>query len=335
MTRMASDRSFAKAVLATVAYADMFDFPLRRPEIQRDLIGVAAPASQMMDMVDALLRCGDLAADGPYLVLPGRSGLAEVRRSREERAARLLPHARRFGHLIGQLPFVRMVALTGSLAAGNPNDKADIDYLIVTAPDRLWSVRAASVALVRLARRGGVHLCPNYLLSTHALPLDHHDLFTAHELLQAVPLTGTSVYRRFLACNVWAARWLPNRYRRCATMPLQLPGGGRLQAWNECLLSGRLGAGLERWEASRKQRRLAGQGAGRFTADLCEGHFGQSRRLALADFERRCRQFGIVLAGAADDQGAPLPAFPGRPLGAAAPGQEHAAKGNVIPLEAR
>jgi hypothetical protein len=301
MTGLAPDQSFADAVLATVAYADMFDFPLRRPEIQRDLIGVAAPASRTLAMMETLLREGDLAADGPYLALPGRRGLADLRRGREARATRLWPVAQRFGHLIGRLPFVRLVAVTGSLAAGNPDDGADIDYLIVTAPGRLWSVRAAAVALVRLARRGGVDLCPNYLLSTDALALDHHDLFTAHELLQARPLLGAATYRRFLDGNVWAARRLPNRYRQCATLPLERIDGVRQSAWGERLLAGGLGARLERWEAGRKQRRLAGLGAGRFTADLCEGHFGQSRRRTLGAFEQHCRRLGIVPPGIVGD----------------------------------
>jgi hypothetical protein len=300
MLGLVPDRPFAEAVLATVAYADMFDFPLRRPEIQRDLIGVAAPPDQTMAMVDVLLRGGDLAEDGPYLVLRGRSGLADVRRGRAARAAHLWPLAKRFGHIIGQFPFVRMVALTGSLAAGNPDDRADIDYLVVTAPGRLWSVRALAVALVRLARRAGVQLCPNYLLTTRALALDDHDLFTAHELLQARPLAGAAVYRQFLAGNAWATRWLPNRYRLCAEMPGQFAGGGRSRFWSERLLSGHLGTRLEEWEATRKQRRLAGQGGGRFTADICEGYLGRSRRQVLIAFEQQCRRLGIVSPAALD-----------------------------------
>jgi hypothetical protein len=339
-----SDRPLLDAARATVAYADLFDFPLERREVHRDLIGIAAAEAATITAIDTLLARGDLAADGAYLVLPGRRGLAQVRAERQARAARLWPAARRLGRLLGRFPFVRMVALTGSLAASNPDARADIDFLIITAPDRLWTVRAMAVALVRLARQGGVHLCPNYLLSTRALALDHRDLFTAHELLQAMPLSGAAVYRRLLDSNPWAAQWLPNRYRQRRRAALALPGGGRFQAVGEGLLAGRWGRRLERWEGRRKQQRLRGEhppsGTSRFTADICEGHYGRSRGLALVDFARRCRQVGIVPPGPAGDldgflPSAPLtPSVPEPPRAGAAPGPRRAARAPLVPLRA-
>jgi hypothetical protein len=338
MHHLVPDRPLLDATRATVAYADMFDFPLDRREIQRDLIGIAAPEQLVSAAIDALLQRGDLAPDAAYLVLPGRRGLAQVREERQARAARLCPSAERLGRLLGQFPFVRMVALTGSLAAGNPNDRADIDYLLVTTPGRLWTVRAMAVALVRLARRRGVQLCPNYLLSTRALALDHRDLFTAHELLQARPLAGAGVYHRLLGKNAWAAHWLPNRYQQRREAALALPGRSRFQTWCEGLLAGRWARRFERWEGQRKQQRLRGQnmpsGTGRFTADICEGHFGQSRRLALADFTQRCRQVGIAPPGAAGDIDGLFPSLAARPPVDAAPGLQPAARASLVPLGA-
>jgi hypothetical protein len=344
MHHLGPDRPLLDAVRATVAYADLFDFPLERREVHRDLIGIAAAGAATTAAVDTLLARGDLAADGAYLVLPGRRGLAQVRAERQARAAHLWPVARRLGSLLGRFPFVRMVALTGSLAAGNPDAGADIDVLIITAPDHLWTVRAMAVALVRLARHGGVHLCPNYLLSTRALALGHRDLFTAHELLQATPLSGAGVYRRLLDSNPWAARWLPNGYRQRREAALALPGGGWFQAVGEGLLAGRLGRRLEGWEGRRKQQRLRGErppsGTGRFSADICEGHYGRSRHTALVDFARRCRQVGIVLPGPAGDldgflpSAPPTPSVPEPPRAGAAPGPRRAARAPMVPLRA-
>ena len=296
MSIPSSEVFLGDAVTATIAYADLFDFPLEPGEIWRDLIGLATSPDQTRGTIDGLLASGSLALDGPYVVLPGRAGLAGIRRARREHAARLWPTACRLGTLLGRIPFVRMVAVTGSLAAENPDADADLDYLIITAPGRLWLVRAMAVALVRLGRPVGVRLCPNYLLSTRVLELDHRELFTAHELLQAVPIVGRATYHEMLDRNAWAARWLPNRFQRAMTSPEGPPNRSRVQRFGELMLGGSLGKHLEAWEGRRKRARLgAVGGTARFTADVCEGHYDSHRQRVLGEFRVRCAHLGVEL----------------------------------------
>lgn len=287
-------RSLEDSITATIIYADLFDFPLEPGEIWRDLIGLAASPDQTRGTIDRLLASGVLVFDRPYLVLPHRAGLAEIRKARRENASRLWPIARRLGALLGTIPFVRMVAVTGSLAAENPGAEADLDYLIITAPGRLWLARAMAVALVRLARPAGVRLCPNYLLSTRVLELDHQDLFTAHELLQAVPIVGDATYHHMLDRNRWSARWLPNRFHHAMASPVGRPVGSRVKRLGESALGGSVGKRLEGWEARRKRSRLgAVVSTARFTADVCEGHYDHHRQRVLGEFRARCEQMGI------------------------------------------
>ncbi len=285
------------AICSTVVYADIFDFPLRPEEIHRDLIAVAASRWETVHAVQELLDLGILARAGPYVVLPGRTGLADLRRDRDARAQILWPTARRFGQLLAAIPFTRMIAVTGSLAVGNPSEDADLDYWIVTAPGRLWLVRGIAVGIVRLARRFGVMLCPNYLLSTRALALDHDDLFTAHELVQARPLTGAVTYRRMLDSNRWAERWLPNGFRQSEQWFVPASPTVWIRRCGETVLGGRLGNRIESWEAARKRQRLSSFGRARFTADICEGHFGNHRDRVLHEFHARCVRLGIRVSG--------------------------------------
>lgn len=290
-----SERPLRDAVLATVVYADLFNFPLERAEIHRDLIGVASARAETERAIAALVDEGALIPTDGVITLPGRTELAAQRRERRAHAARLWPQARRFGRLIGRYPFVRMVAVSGSLAADNPDPRADIDYMIVTTPGRLWLVRGLAVLLVRAARPVGAQLCPNYLLTTRALTLRERDLYTAHELLQAAPLAGTPIYRRFLAENRWAAAWLPNRFQGATSAPALPAEGGLLGRVGEATLGGRFGDRLEGWEAARKQRRLGANGqAAHFTADVCAGHYGLHRRRVLQEFQVRCLSAGVT-----------------------------------------
>src|SRR6266702_3468362 len=200
-----------QAVVRTVVYADVFDYPLQAAEIHRYLHGVAASWDAT---ATALARCcarGNVLSqrDGFY-TLAGREALVDLRRRRAVQAERLWPTAVKYGHAIAGLPFVRMVAVTGSLAWDNVNDAGDIDYLIVTEAGRLWLCRWLIAALVRLARLGGVRLCANYVLSTRALALEDRNLYVAYELARMTPIAGRGTYRRMRRANAWSEAYLPN-----------------------------------------------------------------------------------------------------------------------------
>src|SRR6266446_9489135 len=191
-----------QAVVRAVVYADVFDYPLQATEIHCYLHGIAAPWDAT---AAALARCcarGKVLShrDGFY-TLPGRAALVELRRRRAVRAERLWPTAVRYGHMIAGLPFVRMVAVTGSLAWDNVKDTGDIDYLIVTEAGRLWLCRWLIAALGRLARLDSVHLCPNYMVSTRALLLAERNLYGAYELARMIPIAGMGTYRRLRRAN--------------------------------------------------------------------------------------------------------------------------------------
>lgn len=292
--------SVESAILRALAYVDVFDYPLTAGEVHRYLPRVEAPAVVVEDILaNGCLAPQRLSRYGGYFMLPGREEIVATRRRREEIARRLWPPAWRYGRLLASLPFVRMVAVTGSLAVNNAEADADIDYLVVTANDRLWLCRALAILVVRAAALRKVSLCPNYFLSERALVFKERNLYTAHELAQMVPVSGMDVYRRMRWLNRWAAEWLPNAtdappWPNGGTRP-STPGDGRLAGLAEELLQSRLGARLEAWEMQRKMEKFgqvrAGQHSGRveaaFSPDWCKGHFdGHARRVLEAYAER-------------------------------------------------
>lgn len=286
-----SRAALERAIVQAVAYADVFDYPLTADEIHRYLVGV--PASR--GMVRAVLSNGRpavLARCGRYFTLEGRESAVETRRARATVAAEYWRRAVRYGHTMGNLPFVRMVAVTGALAMDNMAD-GDIDYLVVTEPGRLWVCRALIVGLVRLAALRGTELCPNYFLSEQALVLDDRNLFTAHEVAQMVPLTGMTTYQRLRALNRWTDTYLPNAGgapRRVAPVEASVRRTRRLL---ERTLRSRLCGPLERWEMTRKMRKLGKRGYAHveaaFGPDWCKGHFGDHGHLTLSRYEERMR----------------------------------------------
>ena len=280
-----------RAILQAVAYADVFEYPLTADEIHRYLVGMQANRAAVRSVL-ATMSGRLLSRSGRYFTLAGRESAIETRRGRAARAADYWRRAVRYGHAIGNLPFVRMVAVTGALAMDNMAD-SDIDYLVVTEPGRLWLCRALVVGVVRAAGFRGTELCPNYFLSERALVLSERNLFTAHEVTQMVPVSGMRTYQQMRELNRWTDAYLPNATgapRRIAAVEPQRWRGGRIL---EHALRSRLATPLERWEMSRKMRKLGRRGNGHaeaaFGPDWCKGHFGDHGKLTLARYEERLR----------------------------------------------
>lgn len=307
-TGMLLDDALHTAVVQTVAYSDVFDYPLTAPEIHRYLIGVAAPFDAVRKTLDDEARSrGRLVQAQGYFMLPKRAALATIRQQREAQACRLWPVAWRYGQQIGALPFVRMVAVTGSLAVSNADAQADIDYLIITEPRRLWLCRALVILLVRMAACQGVQLCPNYLLSADALVFGAQNHYVARELTQMVPITGREVYRRIRHLNRWTERFLPNAHGAPTPIftPVHAATRQALPDWlrqgSEVLLRTPLGDRLEAWEMKRKitkfqsryppTRQDASEIA--FSADCCKGHFDNHAPQILHRYQDRLKQMGV------------------------------------------
>jgi hypothetical protein len=287
------------AVLRTLAYADVFDFALSEAEVHRYLIGRAATPAAVGSALDGL--SGRVARRDGLVALSTRPELLPMRLERRAMAARAWPHALRYARAVAGLPFVRMVAVTGALAVGNATRGADIDLLVVAACGRVWTARAATIAVARMAAREGHELCPNYVLAEHRLEDGSRDLYAAHELAQMVPITGLGVYRRLRAANPWVTVHLPN----AAGAPFgrrsrRRPALRRARPAAELVLRSPVGAAAEAWEQRRKIPRLALEAAARgadgeadFSADRCKGHLNGHAARIRAAYEERLRALGL------------------------------------------
>ncbi len=281
-----------QAILDTLAYADIFQYPMTPDEIHRYLIEVKASLPEVCAALDRMeTHQGMVECQDGFYSLPGRVHLVAIRRRRRQAAARLWPQAIHYGRLISHLPFVRMVAVTGSLAMNNAEPPADLDYLIVTRPGRLWLARAMVILLVRWAAARGSVLCPNYFLTDTAMALQERDLFTAHELAQMVPLSGFAVHTAMRRLNDWVAGYLPNAPEPWWTGLETGVKPSLLQRLGEFILQAPIFNRLERWEMERKVRKFELQPGSHlethFDTDHCKGHFDAHENQTLSAFQER------------------------------------------------
>ena len=211
----------SRAILQTLKYSDHFGFPLTLDELHTRLISFPLTQIHLIRQIRSMLKKNLLQKTGIYYHLPGRSSLVARRLKRAKLATPQLARAKYLSSLFSPLPSILSIFLTGSLAMRNSNPNSDIDLMIITKPGRLWTTRlflTLYTSLLGLRRTpNSTHntgkLCLNLYLTptTYDLPSTKQSLYTAYELLQAIPLYDPQDTRSsLLAANPWIKKYLPN-----------------------------------------------------------------------------------------------------------------------------
>ena len=117
------------SILKTLAYFDLFNYPLALEDIRR-FLDVEADETVIEREVRSLLRQSRVYRIGDYYSLQNNPTLADRRQKGEVHADELLLIAARNAKLLYQFPYVRGVCISGSLSKRCADERADIDYFI-------------------------------------------------------------------------------------------------------------------------------------------------------------------------------------------------------------
>ena len=212
-----------KSVLSTLVYYDTFDYPLTGFEVWKHLLtadGVSQtePVSlgAVLRTLDDLQRAGRAVMFQGFWVLPDRTDLIPLRIRREKTAVEKLKRASRLIRACSWLPFVRMIALTGSLSMKQGDRESDWDFLVVMRGGAIWTGRLLITLWLSLLgkRRHGTKVydraCLNCYLSDAQLAVPLQDLFSSHEYRFLYPVIGRETFRQFELANRWMLRYRPN-----------------------------------------------------------------------------------------------------------------------------
>lgn len=282
------------AILSTLAYSDIFDHPLTLDELRKFL---TVPAERN-EIENCASQMEEVSFKDGFYFLADRPEIIQVRKQREADSRKAFRRAMFYGRIMGKLPFIRMVALTGSLAMLNLSKNNDMDYMLVAKPGRVWTARAFALFLGRLARLFGDIICPNVIVSENALEWDAKNLYTAREFSQMVPVSGAEVFRRLRIANSWVLGIFPN----LGTNVIQSEAKDLrviklVQDFMESIFAAKLGDRFEAWEMNRKIARFeqqAGYGIEtNFTADICQGNFDHHGAWTLSAYEKRLRELKV------------------------------------------
>jgi hypothetical protein len=206
-----SDVNLKNGCRLVLHYFSIFRYPLTAVEIHK-----FNPVRANAEEIDRALK--ELAAEGKIFhqdgyYLPGNNleWIGE-RRTSNDRAYALLARSGKYVRLIASCPFVRGIAISGSLSKFAASAHPDIDYFIITRADRLWIARS----LLHLFKKftfitGHQHFfCMNYFIDTQALRITHANKYTAIEVATLLPVYNAELIRQFCLENQWVSDYLPN-----------------------------------------------------------------------------------------------------------------------------
>lgn len=209
-----------QAVIQTLLYSDVFDFPLTKAELWRYLL--SDQGISQLDFEKALLQIRQkIVEKDTYYCLPGREENIARRKAHKAEVSKKLKRANFAAQKLSYIPSILFIGVSGSLAVGNVTKKDDIDLFIIVKKNTLFVTRLWILLLLTLfgLRRSRTSqqvtdkICVNLIIDTHGLhwPAAKQNIYTAHEIAQIQPFFDRDgMYEKFLFANRWITNFLPN-----------------------------------------------------------------------------------------------------------------------------
>jgi hypothetical protein len=212
MKSLNTDIDLRRSILKTLLYFDIFKHPLKAEEVfhylDRNSIEVNDVQAELAKLCDDEL----VFRFDEFYTVQNNASLIHRRSLGNARAERSVSLALKRAQLIASFPFVRGVLASGSLSKGYMDEHSDLDFFIITAPNRLWIARMLLVLFKKIFLLNSHKLfCVNYFIDEEHLELEEQNIFSATELATIMPLINKELYLRLLReNNHWLTQFLPN-----------------------------------------------------------------------------------------------------------------------------
>lgn len=228
-----STSSLRNSILATIAYYDVFNFPLTFAEVYKYLINpkrlapnrifvsseVKVEAFDIVAELDNMARAGMIGQKNGFYFMPGRDYLYDERIEKDKLAGIKWKKFLRAAKYLQAALHLKAVFASGSLAANNTEPKSDFDIFVVIKSGRLYTGRfflwlVSSLLGVRRGRFDLVapdKLCFNHYVTDDKLEPTHKSLYIAQSVLNMKPVIfSEKILGDFSSANKWVSGYCYN-----------------------------------------------------------------------------------------------------------------------------
>lgn len=226
-------------------YFDIFQYPLKREELNLCVNDDGELQQSLIELIDMNL----IRVECDYYALNGKEYSKRI--NQPTMSGSFYPKATKYGKLIAGFPFVRGVYISGSLSKDWADETTDVDYFIITSPNRLWICRMMLILFKKtVLLNSRKYFCLNYFIDTDSLEIEEKNIFTATEIVFMKPLVHEGLFHEFIQSNGWVNRYYKKNHLG-SSLPISHPSNNVLKRFAEWLLGGALGEWLDRWSMKR------------------------------------------------------------------------------------
>lgn len=255
--------SYSRDIISLFAYFDIFKHPLTVSDIQRMKGLTEAIILEQLNTLVTTNICFEW--QGYYGLSSDIQENAQRRLVAEKNAELYWSKVKKYAQRIANFPFVRGVAISGSLSKGVMTDEGDIDFFIITEPNKLWVTRSLLILYKKIRLLNSrKYFCLNYFVDTNNLTIIDKNIFTAVEVAHLIPVySQDKLFDRFFDQNSWVKEFINS------PVPITinaLPSDSfygieqdvkikKSKQRKEKWLSGSIGKRLERWTHKKTLKR--------------------------------------------------------------------------------
>lgn len=214
--------SSRESILKTLLYFDIFDYPLKEKEIWQ-FLGTSQKVKK--ETLNDLLKKLHIPFYKSFFFLKSRKNIVNKRIAREKISVRKLKKARKVINILGTLPMVYFVGISGALSMENCEDDDDIDIFVICKDNFVWTTRIFLIIILIFLgvyrRKNDKYfkdkICLNLIIAKRKMTYfkSRQSLYLAHEIIQLLPiLDKNNTYKKFIEENKWVFDYLPNGLER-------------------------------------------------------------------------------------------------------------------------
>jgi len=239
--------SIEQALIKTLLYFDIFKHPLKEDELYFNCHHGRATSEESKEAINALINKKLIKYNHGFVYVNKDDSIVAKRKKGNQKAENYFKKATSYSKLISYFPFVKAVFISGSLAKGVVDEKGDIDYFIITEPNRLWLSRTSLIIFKKIfLLNSKKYFCVNYFIDSKNLEIQDKNIFTATELVFAKPMYNPDLCNAFFEANTWKREYYPNKERESTSGAHPL-NKSFIKKMLEFVFKGSLGEKIDSW----------------------------------------------------------------------------------------